>query len=76
MTKTVRAFSPIGPCITLGTLTKETKQFYVYEDRRFGEPTTGKVMKPTEFKYSRNHIEPCVSCRDHARTQYPDGYMD
>jgi hypothetical protein len=28
----VRKFSPAGPCLTLGRLTKETAQFYIYDE--------------------------------------------
>lgn len=78
MTTIVRAFSPVGPCLTLGRLTKQTAQFYCYEEWRGGDRYEGtrKVRKRTPEHYSRAHIEPCPSCRDHLRTQYPNGYMD
>ena len=76
--KLVRAFSSAGPCLTLGRLTKETAQFYCFEEWRGGDKFAGakKVMKPLPGRYSGNHIEPCRSCRDHASTSYPNGHMD
>jgi len=70
----VREFSPCGPCLTLGALVRETAQFYCYADRADG--TQRKIRKPTPGNWSKAHVEPCVSCRDHARTQYPHGYQD
>lgn len=73
---TVRKFSPVGPCITLGYLERETERFYVYTPRgslhgpRAGEPRTRRVAKRD------THIEPCRCCRDHEHTTYPDGYQD
>ena len=32
MTQIVREFSSAGPCLTLGRLTKETPQFYCYDE--------------------------------------------
>jgi hypothetical protein len=64
----IRRFSPAGPCITLGSVLKETPKFYVYSDRHNGR--TKKVSK------DRVHSEPCSSCRDHPNTCYPNGYMD
>lgn len=77
-TKIVRAFSTCGPCLTLGRLTHETDQFYCYEEWRGGDLYEGKkrVRKRTSSRYSRAHVEPCSSCRDHPKTQYPNGYMD
>jgi hypothetical protein len=75
----VREFSPAGPCLTLGKLVRETPQFYVYTEWRGGEtfgPAERKVRKKTPGHYSRAHVEPCHSCRDHPKTQYPNGYMD
>jgi hypothetical protein len=69
--KIVRTFSAYGPCLTEGELIKTTEKFYVF--------LTGKVeIGSGERRISRAkaHIEPCSSCRDHARTQYPHGYMD
>lgn len=76
--KFVRAFSAAGPCLTLGRLTKETAKFYCFEEWRGGDVYSGakKVAKPLPGKYSGNHIEPCPSCRDHVKTQYPNGYED
>jgi hypothetical protein len=79
MTTIVREFSPVGPCLTLGRLVKETPQFYVFNKWRGGESYAEgetRIRKRTAAHYSRAHIEPCHSCRDHAKTQYPNGYMD
>ncbi len=72
MTQTVRRFSAAGPCIVRGELVKETAKFYVYRDRFHG----GEEKRIGKDQYGMVHIDPCVSCRDHQRTQYPDGYMD
>ena len=74
----VRQFSPCGPCLTLGKLTKETAQFYVYDEWQGADRYEGshRVRKPLPDRYSGAHIEPCRCCRDHAHTQYPHGYMD
>jgi hypothetical protein len=76
--KIVREFSPAGPCLTLGRLVKETAQFWVYDEWRGGDRFEGrkKVRKRTEQRYSRAHVEPCGSCRDHPKTSYPNGYTD
>ena len=71
--KTVRKFSAAGPCITLGELVKETAAFYVYKPRFREDGTTRRVGKD---RHGLTHTEPCSSCRDHSRTQYPNGYMD
>lgn len=73
MITTVREFSAIGPCIEQGTLVRETPRFYVFADR-FDAGKTRKLMKRTAAHYSPAHVVPCPSCRDHARTQYPNGY--
>lgn len=74
MTKTVREFSRCGPCITRGTLVKETKQFYCFTYA--GACRLHKIRKPLPGHYSPAHVEPCPSCRDHPKTQYREGYMD
>jgi len=76
--KIVRKFSVCGPCLTLGKLTKETAQFYVYDEWQGRDVYEGRKMvrKPLPGHYSGAHIEPCRSCRDHSQTQYPNGYMD
>jgi hypothetical protein len=73
---TVREFSPAGPCIVLGELVGESSQFYTYRDRFIGTGLLRRIAKRTPARWSRAHIEPCPSCRDHAKTQYPNGYMD
>lgn len=74
----VREFSPCGPCLTLGKLTRQTAKFYCYEVWQGGDTFAGskRVAKDLPGQYSRAHIAPCPSCRDHAKTQYPNGYMD
>jgi hypothetical protein len=71
---TVRDFSPAGPCITRGELVRETAAFYVYKPRF--KQGTKRIAKSLPGRWSGAHIEACESCRDHARTQYPNGYMD
>lgn len=73
MTKTVREFSVAGPCITLGELVRETPASYFVRDRY--EPT--KINRYGKGRWEgKRHTEACPSCRDHAKTQYPEGYMD
>lgn len=77
--KLVRSFSPVGPCITEGRFVRETTKFYVYNEWRGGDrfdTTEKRIAKRLPGHYSRAHVEPCSSCRDHAQTQYPNGYMD
>jgi hypothetical protein len=77
--KIVRKFSPAGPCLTLGRLTKTTAQFYCYDEWRGGDKYEGakKIrIDGVKGKYSPAHIVPCHSCRDHAKSRYPDGYVD
>ncbi len=68
--KTLREFSAIGPCLDRlhGKITRETPKSWFYMDRDGDER---RVKKSWRF-----HVDPCVSCRDHERTQYPNGYMD
>lgn len=77
----VRAFSPCGPCLTLGKLTKNTAQFHCYEEWQGGDRFEGakkvrRDLRAQGGRYSNAHTEPCPSCRDHVKTQYPNGYMD
>jgi hypothetical protein len=67
---TVRRFSLAGPCITLGRFVKRTDKFLIYVDRYDGK------TKRVSHAHDLAHTDPCPSCRDHARTQYPNGYMD
>jgi hypothetical protein len=69
----VREFSPCGPCLTLGTLIHRTEKTVIFRDRY-----TGKRGRRGGWKVEGGyiHLEPCSSCRDHAATQYPNGYMD
>lgn len=70
----VRNFSPCGPCIVQGELIRETAKFYCFTDKHTGNER--RLAKRTPERYSGAHIVPCPSCRDHAHTQYPNGYMD
>jgi hypothetical protein len=77
--KIVREFSPAGPCLTLGRLVKETAQFYIFDKWLGGDRYEGRsrIRRKVEGgHYSRAHVEACSSCRDHPKTQYPNGYMD
>jgi hypothetical protein len=77
--KLVRSFSPAGPCLTEGRLVRETARFYIFNEWLGGDRFRDKesrLAKCLPGHYSRAHVEPCSSCRDHARTQYPNGYMD
>ncbi len=70
--QTVREFSSAGPCITLGTLLKQTASTVTFQER---DGSLGK-RGGNRLKCGLIHIEPCCSCRDHATTQYPNGYDD
>ena len=68
--KTVRQFSRVGPCIELGPLIRETDTRIYYRYRHDYEAF---VSKNSSLAV---HLEPCPACRDHERSQYPDGYWD
>jgi hypothetical protein len=70
MTITVREFSAAGPCITLGELVRETPKSFFVRDRH------GHVARFGKDRSELRHTAPCCSCRDHATTQYPNGYED
>ena len=63
--KTVRQFSRVGPCIELGPLIRETETRFYYRYRQGYEAFVSK-KSPLAV-----HLEPCPSCRDHERSQYP-----
>ena len=69
--KILRFSSACGPCLTLtdgaGLIVGETAKFWITE-------LPGKERK--RVSKSKGHTEPCSCCRDHERTQYPNGYMD
>lgn len=84
MTTIVRESSAAGPCLTLGRFVRRTAKTIVYrewlggdnygQERRVGG---WKVQEPNGRPgHAYIHTEPCHSCRDHQRTQYPNGYMD
>jgi hypothetical protein len=66
----VREFSGVGPCLTLGRLTKTTSQFYFYEEWKGEARYEGvkRIRINGEGRYSPAHIVPCPSCGDHAKT--------
>ena len=72
-TQMVRNFSAIGPCIPLGKFIKRTAKTVTFKCRYGG---TIRRVGGYRLKVGLIHTEPCVSCQDHERTQYPNGYMD
>ena len=68
--KTVRQFSRIGPCLELGPLLRETDARLYYHCQHGYEAFVSKKSALVV------HLEPCPSCRDHERSQYPDDYWD
>lgn len=69
--KTLRLFSACGPCLThadgAGLIIGETAKFWITHDRD---------EAPRRVSKTKGHVDPCPSCRDHERSQYPHGYMD
>ncbi len=78
MTATVREFSPAGPCLMLGALVKRTAKTITFTDRSDGtvQRRGGWKVQERDGRRGYIHTEPCHSCRDHIKTQYPNGYMD
>lgn len=72
MTVIVREFSAAGPCIPLGPLVKRTATTVSYHATMHG----GEIERRGGYRLQCGliHTEPCSSCRDHERTQYPRGY--
>lgn len=70
--KTVREFSSAGPCLTLGTLVKQTATTITFQESDGSQNKRGGYR----LKCGLIHIEACPSCRDHPKTQYPNGLMD
>jgi hypothetical protein len=68
--KTVHQFSRVGPCIELGPLIRETETRFYYRWRQGYEAF---VSKKSSLAV---HLEPRPSCRDHERSQDPNGYWD
>ena len=66
--RTLREFNRAGPCVPLGGLVKETASRFHYRDH------DGRVRMCG--KGHGRHLDPCPSCRDHPKTQYPEGYYD
>lgn len=83
MTTIVREFSAAGPCLTLGQFIRRTAKTIVYREWLGGDQY-GKERRVGGWKVEQGdncrrayiHTEPCPSCKDHERTQYPNGYMD
>ncbi len=82
MSALVREFSPAGPCLMLGQFVRRTAKTIVYREwlggEHFGDERRVGGWKVKEAPSGRAyiHTEPCHCCRDHDRTQYPNGYMD
>jgi hypothetical protein len=71
----VREFSTCGPCITRGTVVRETKAFWIVKDFRHGHDTPEKRIKKGSLDGSALvHASPCESCS--GGSSYPMGYMD
>jgi hypothetical protein len=68
--KVVRQFSRLGPCLVLGPLVKQTATRIYYRRR------DGKEAWASRSSRLLVHVEPCPSCRDQERSQYPDDYWD
>ena len=67
---TVREFSAIGPCLTLGELMHRTASTVVFRLADGGINRRGGYR----VKSGLVHTAPCRYCRDHPQTQYPNGY--
>lgn len=67
---TLREFSSIGPCIPLGEVVKRTATTVQFKER------DGTLRRKGGWRLECGlfHTEPCVSCRDHKHSQYPNGY--
>ena len=68
-----RQFSTCGPCLLEGEVVRSTARFHVINEWKGGDDFTGRQRRISRESV---HLTPCPSCRDHSRTQYPDGYMD
>lgn len=67
----LREFSTVGPCIRLGEVIKQTATSVTYRDL-----LSGAISRRGGYRLECGllHTTPCVSCRDHQNTQYPNGY--
>ena len=68
--KECRVFSVVGPCLTGYRILRENRKTFTLAS------VNGRGISTDRHHAWRVHTEPCVSCQDHERTQYPDGYMD
>lgn len=75
----LREFNSAGPCITLGQVIGRTPKSVKFLATVW---EGGKMVKRPKRRGGHRlalgllHTEPCPSCMDHPRTQYPDGYWD
>ena len=69
----VRRFSTCGQCLSECEFVRQTARFVVFNTWKGGDDYTGKQRR---VACNAVHLQPCPSCRDHSRTQYPNGYMD
>ncbi len=77
----LRQFSSCGPCIKIGTVISHTAKTVTFVSKYTGEQKRKGGYYwigngETPLGQNLLHTVPCQSCEDHARTQYPHGYMD
>ena len=68
--KPVRISSMCGPCLTYYRKVKENRTTITVAFQNGSGRSCERVHKGFV------HEEPCSSCTDHPKTQYPNGYMD
>lgn len=66
----VRVFSRCGPCLRQYRHVRTNRTTVTVAFRNGSGYSLERAYKGSV------HEEPCPSCEDHPRTQYPDGYMD
>lgn len=66
----VRVFSRCGPCLTYYRRVRTNRTTITLAYRNGSGVSLDRAYKGSV------HEEPCPSCTDHPRTQYPEGYMD
>lgn len=67
---TLREVNYAGPCLTLGTLVRETEKFWFYSRGA----RTERVKKDGIRGRYLIHLKPCPRCMDHPQTEYPRGF--